>query len=72
MREIKLDWRSIGLMSVNKDKEQVNALLSKYDNIFKEGLSVMNTFKAQLHLKEGSTPKFCKARKVPFALRPAV
>ena len=72
LREIKLDWRNIGLMSIDKDKEQVNALLSKYDDLFKEGLSVMNMFNAQLHLKEGSSPKFCKARNVPFALRPAV
>ena len=72
LREIKLDWRCIGLLSVNKDKEKVDDLLSKYSNVFEEGLTTMNTFKAELHLKEGSTPKFCKARNVPFALRPAV
>ena len=71
-RLAKLDWRCIGLLSVNKDKEKVDDLLSKYSNVFEEGLTTMNTFKAQLQLKEGSTPKFCKARNVPFALRPAV
>ena len=68
LREIKLDWRSIGLTSVNKGEEKVDILLSKYSNIFQEGLSVMNTFKARPHLKQGCTPKFCKARSVPFAL----
>ena len=74
LRHIKLDWRSIGLTLniVNKDKSRVDTLLSKYSGVFEEGLSAMNSFKARLHLKQGSRPKFCKARPVPFALRPAV
>ena len=72
LREVKLDWRSIGMVSINWEKSQVHTLLSKYSSVFEEGLSVMNTFKARLHLKPGCKPKFCKARNVPFALKPAV
>ena len=32
----------------------------------------MNSFEAELHLKPGCRPKFCKARPVPFALLGAV
>ena len=72
LKEVKLDWRSIGMASINWEKSQVHTLLSKYSSVFEEGLSVMNTFKARLHLKPGCKPKFCKARIVPFALKPAV
>ena len=32
----------------------------------------MNTFEASLHLKPGATPKFLKARSVPFAMKEAI
>lgn len=56
LRHIKFDWRSIGLTLniVNKDKSRVDTLLSKYSSVFEEGLSAMNSFKACLHLKQGS------------------
>ena len=72
LKEVKLDWRSIGVASIDKGRSQVAELLSKYSSVFEEGLSVMNTFKARLHLKPGCKPKFCKARSVQFALKPAV
>ena len=39
---------------------------------FKEGLGVMNTFEAQLQVKKGAKPRFCKARPIPFALKEAI
>ena len=50
----------------------MEALLGKYPEVFKEGLGLMNTFEATLNLKAGSIPKFCKARPVPFSLKPAI
>ena len=32
----------------------------------------MNTFEASLQLKPEATPKFCKARSVPFAMKEAI
>ena len=55
-----------------KNKEKIDILLFQVQQRFQEGLSVMNTLKARLHLKQGCTPKFCKARSVLFTLRPAV
>ena len=51
---------------------EVERLLKKYVNVFKEGLGVMNTFEAQLQVKEGAKPRFCKARPVPFTLKEAI
>ena len=72
LRKIKLDWKKISLIRQRVENPGVEKLLVKYADVFQEGLSVMNTFDATLHLQPGSTLKFRKARNVPFALRPAV
>ena len=55
-----------------KPQPAVTALLAKYNQVFEEGLEIMNSFEAELHLKPGCRPKFCKARPVPFAILGAV
>ena len=72
LRQVRLDWKSIGVASMGGSQNRVEALLDKYSEVFKEGLGKMSTFEASLHLKPGSRPKFFKARPVPFALKQAV
>jgi len=38
----------------------------------KDEISTFKSAKAKLVLKEGSQPKFCKARPVPYAMKPKV
>ena len=40
--------------------------------MFKEDLGKMSSFEASLHFIPNATPKFIKARSVPFALRGAI
>ena len=47
-------------------------LQSKYADMFKPELGTVKGTKATLHLRKNVKPVFCKARSVPFALRPAV
>ena len=47
-------------------------VLDEQEAVFEKGLGTMKNFKAKLYLKAGATPKFVKARPVPFALRPKV
>ena len=47
-------------------------LQSKYANIFKPELGSAKGTKVKLHLRKNFKPVFCKARSVPFALRPAI
>jgi len=42
------------------------------DTLFKPQLGCCNTFKVTLSLRDGAQPKYCKVRKLPFALKPAV
>ena len=44
----------------------------KYKEIFKEELGTATGTKATLQIKKNVKPTFCRARSVPFALRPAV
>ena len=70
--EIKLDWGSIKVASVNAGAREVEALLTKYQEVFEEGLGQMNTFQATLHLTPDATPRFLKARSVPIALKEGI
>ena len=74
LRVLRLDWRSIKTACVAEGQTQsrLNSLLLRYPEVFKEGSGSITTFKASLQLKPGSSPKFCKARPVPFALKQAV
>ena len=47
-------------------------IISMNEALFKLQLGCCNTFKAILSLREGALPKYCKIRKLPFALKPVV
>ena len=82
LTEITLNWKSLKLMSITGTQatpepqmsyeKQMEALLQTHKAVFQEGLGEINTFEATLQLKPTATPKFCKARSVPFALQTAV
>ena len=56
---------------VNKHVDKLQEILDIHADIF-EGLSCCTTAKATLTLWEGTTPKFCKLRRLPFAIKPVV
>ncbi|XP_053389515.1 uncharacterized protein LOC128552493 [Mercenaria mercenaria] len=51
-------------------KNRAAQLYNKYKDVFDGDLGKMKNFKAKLKLKPESTPKFVKARSVPFAMKP--
>ena len=52
--------------------DKLNKLLNRYNEIFNDEPGTIQGVKAKIHVKDGSKPKFCKARSVPFAMRQAV
>ncbi|XP_054752475.2 uncharacterized protein K02A2.6-like [Lytechinus pictus] len=75
LRKLKLDWKSLisdPQYSISVDADVGTVLQQEFADVFEEGLGKAKGPPASLHLKEGARPKFCKARNVPFALRPAV
>ena len=73
LRHITLDWKTIGLASMDQPNVQLNSLLQAYDDVFADEHGEMRHFKADLKLKDPtSSPIFKKPRPVPFALKEAV
>ena len=70
LRSIPLDWANI--KSVSGIDSNVDRLMGKYPEVFQEGLGTLKHFKATLHLLPGTTPRFCRPRPLPFAIREQV
>ena len=64
LKLIRLNWPEIKKVSLELD-----TLLSKYKNLFKEELGTVQNYQVKLHVKSEAPPKFCKARAVPHALK---
>ena len=73
LQHICLDWKSLGVVTVQEVPFPSEFLLKKYEDVFQEELATtMRPFKATLHLKSDAAPGFHKPRSVPFALKEAV
>lgn len=80
MQDMRLDWKNIGFLKhlgpsreMSKHWQQkLEALLDSHSELFKDELGTIAEEQAVLVLREGSQPKFVKARSVPFALQGAV
>ena len=72
MHFIKLDWKTIGLTTLENAKARVNVLLKKYEEMFSGIQGAMKHFSAKLNVKEDVRPIFLKPRSVPFAISEAV
>ena len=50
----------------------VEGLKWEYKNIFKDELGTVTRIQARIKVKPDSNPVFCKARSVPYAIKPKV
>ena len=67
LKVIQLDWRSIKYIST-----ELESILYKYSELFKEELGTMRGVNAKPSVKQDAIPKFSCARPVPYALREAI
>ncbi len=72
LQHIRLDWKMIGLNTLDNGCDRVQSLLKKYPQVFQEKLGAMQHFQATLHVRQDTKAVFCKPRSVPFALKDAV
>ena len=73
LKVVKLDWRSIGKVSMSASLEsRVAALQNCYQEVFSEKLGTITPFQAKLSMAPNTKPKFSKPRTVPFTLKERV
>ena len=65
MSKIQLNWSKIHHTS----SPGLSELLSKYDEIFQEGLGTLKGYEAKIEVDPEATPRFCKARTLPYSMR---
>ena len=51
---------------------ELDQLIAKFSEVFKECLGTVKGCQVKLSVKEGAKPKFLKSRSVPFALKEAI
>ena len=68
LAQIHLDWKTVFHINCLKLED----VLGKHKGVFQGGLGTMKNIHARLQLKTRTTPKFMKARPVPYALIPKV
>ena len=61
-----IDWHSVCYVQPLTEIEQ---LLTKHKEVFKESLGTVVGMTVKLHLKPDVSPKFCKARPMPFSVK---
>ena len=54
------------------DYEYLDKMITKHSEVFKDGLGTYRGDPVAIHLKPGATPKYLKARPVPYALKARV
>ena len=73
---LQLNWKAIWGAYKAEDPRicvlQSVSLLNEFPEVVKQGLGRLKGIQADIELKEGTSPRFCKCRPVPFALRAQV
>ena len=72
LHKVQLDWKSIGLATLDPGQARVQGLMSKYQEVFKGGLGTFKHFTASFNVRPDAKPIFIKPRPVPFALKEAL
>ena len=65
LSKIRLDWHNIDY----HQQPRVNLLLEKYSDVFVDELGTLKDYEAHLEIDSTASPRYNKARPVPYALR---
>ena len=73
LHRIRLNWKQIFnefKLGEENESAEFKTIVDKYLAVFKEELGTMKGTEVHINLKLDAKPRFCKARPVPYALKP--
>ena len=70
LQVIKLNWNSI--FNIQEGNPQLQEILDAHKDVFGEGLGSLKGTEAKIYVDPSASPKFMKARPVPYALNAKV
>ena len=68
---IQVDWEALNLFSLTP-LMSIEKLLVEYQEVFQDELGELKGIQVEFHTKPGATPRFHKARKVPYSMKEGV
>ena len=68
LKQIALNWKAIH----NVNMDQLQTILNQYSEVFKPGVGMLKEYKAHIFIDPSVPPRFCKARSLPYAMKPLV
>ena len=68
LQNICLNWKSIKRLA----KPNLEEVLNKYDDLFTDELGKLNGVTAKIYVDPSTKPIFCKARSVPYMIKPKI
>ena len=71
LKYLRLNWNNIFSVRIAKMKP-LHALLQYHQILFSKELGEIHPFTASLHIQADATPRFFKARPMPFAIKDAI
>ena len=70
-QNIKINWTTVYKID-GEGNVSLESFKKCYSELFSSKIGKLKGLKAKIHIKENASPKFCKPRKIPFALEEAV
>ena len=70
LQVVKLNWQNI--FKIQEENSQLQSILDAHGDVFSEGLGTLKGTTAKIYVDPEATPKFMKARTVPYALKAKV
>ena len=71
LKSIQLDWGQLFSMKMS-DSPLLSRVLEEHKEVFGSELGKLEGFQAKLYIDDAAKPCFCRARPVPFSLKPLV
>ncbi|RUS82334.1 hypothetical protein EGW08_009887 [Elysia chlorotica] len=72
INQVQINWRSLQQLNKIDSQFSTSTIKQKFKDLFGEGIGKIKDREATLEVMEGSTPRFLKARPVPFAIKQKV